>query len=117
MRIKGVLKNIYIGTTKNIGIRLDELEGNEKWREGVYKDLLPRKNKDHEKMIKDRIKELVTPNIIKELVENRDRYGNVDEFINRKGIKGMEYLKEAVYPEDSGFWLNFIINKYKVGIF
>jgi len=94
MRITGRLKNIYIGTTKNVCRRLDELDGIEKWNEGDYNNLIPHKLKSHENKIKKRIKELITPHIIKELVEIRERDGNVTEFKKRNGIKGMDYLKE-----------------------
>lgn len=94
MRITGRLKNIYIGTTKTICQRLDEIDGFKKWEEGNYTDLNPHKSKGQEKKIKVRIKELITPHIIKELVEVRERDGNVTEFKKRKGIKGIEYLKE-----------------------
>jgi hypothetical protein len=94
MRITGRMKNIYIGTTKNVCRRLDEIDGFEKWEEGNYSNLIPHRKKRDEKKIKDRIKELIIPNIIKELVDIRERDGNVTEFKKRKGIKGMGYLME-----------------------
>ncbi len=94
MRITGRLKNIYIGTTKNVCRRLDEIDGVEKWTEGNYTNLKPHRNKLDERKIKERIKHLVMPNIIKELVEIREREGNVTEYKKRKGIKGIDYLKE-----------------------
>jgi len=96
MRIKGQPKSIYIGTTKEVCWKLDEIDGIMRWDIGGYKTFLLNKRINQEIAIKKRIKELITPHIIKELVEIRDRTGDVQEFIDRKKINGLNYLKLIV---------------------
>ncbi|MFH1000162.1 MAG: hypothetical protein V1783_04905 [Bacteroidota bacterium] len=92
MRIKGKLKNIYIGTTKEICWRLDDIDGINRWDSGGYKIFLLKKSLIMENRIKNRLKELISPHIVKALVEIRERTGDVQEFIEQKKIKGMNYL-------------------------
>lgn len=92
MRIKGKLKNIYIGTTKEICWRLDDIDGINRWDSGGYKIFLLKKSLVIENRIKSRLKELISPHIVKALVEIRDRTGDVQEFIEKKKINGMNYL-------------------------
>ena len=79
------MKNIYIGTDKVLRERLNQIYKTDKFT-GYTKYVQDKKEIQHT------VKKLVEPLIIKELLELVNKKSSVDEFLNRKRIKGMEYV-------------------------
>lgn len=87
MRMKKKVKNIYIGTDKVLKDRLDEIYETDKFSK------LKSQYVEEKKKIQSEVKKLVEGNIIKELTQLVNEGKSIDEFLNRKGIKGLDYVK------------------------
>ena len=87
MRMKKKVKNIYIGTDKVLKERLNEIYETDKFSK------LKSQYVEEKKQIQSVVKKLVEGNIIKELIQIVKDVNNVDEFLSRKGIKGLDYVK------------------------
>lgn len=87
MRLKKKVKNIYIGTDSVLKERLNEIYDTDKFSK------LKSHYVEEKKQIQSVVKKLVEGNIIKELTEIVGRGESVDEFLSRKGIKGLDYVK------------------------
>lgn len=87
MRLKKKVKNIYIGTDSVLKERLNEIYDTDRFSK------LKSNYVEEKKQIQSVVKKLVEGNIIKELTEIVGRGDSVDEFLSRKGIKGIDYVK------------------------
>ena len=87
MRLKKKVKNIYIGTDSVLKDRLNDIYDTDRFSK------LKSNYVEEKKQIQSVVKKLVEGNIIKELTEIVGRGDSVDEFLGRKGIKGLDYVK------------------------
>ena len=87
MRMKKKIKNIYIGTDKVLKERLNGIYETDKFSK------LKSQYVEEKKQIQSVVKKLVEGNIIKELTQIVEDGKSVDEFLSRKGIKGLDYVK------------------------
>lgn len=93
LKLQGRTKSIYIGTTKKVLLRIKELHGYEKWEDTEWDMMNPQRVKLQADKLKRLLKEMVEPEIMKEITEHWKK-GEVSKFLDKKGIKGMNYLKE-----------------------
>ena len=95
MRLKGQLFTPYIGTDKNVRLRLNNLTDTEDyWNE--Y-DRQETSNKTDKKKLEKTLKGYIEPNIIKKLVELNKSFNGFEEWCKlykEKKIKGMDFLTE-----------------------
>jgi septum formation topological specificity factor MinE len=87
MRMKKRIKNIYIGTDKVVKERLNEIYDTDRYSK------LKSQYVEDKKEIQSVVKKLVEGNLIKELIQIVEDVNNVDEFLSKKGIKGLDYVK------------------------
>jgi hypothetical protein len=87
LRMKKKVKNIYIGTDKVLKERLNEIYETDKFSK------LKSQYVEEKKKIQSEVKKLVEGNIIKELTQLVNEGKSIDEFLNKKGIKGLDYVK------------------------
>ena len=93
LKLQGKVKSIYIGTTKNVLLKIKDLHGFEKYEETEWDMMNPQKINSQANRLKSLIKEMVEPVLMKEISEYWKK-GEVDKFMSLKGLKGMDYLKE-----------------------
>ena len=95
MRLKGRLFTPYIGTDKNVRLRLNNLTDTEDyWNE--Y-DRQETSNKTDKKKLEKILKGYIEPNIIKKLVELNKSFNGFEEWCKlykEKKIKGIDFLIE-----------------------
>jgi hypothetical protein len=95
MRLKGQLFTPYIGTDKNVRLRLNNLTNTEGyWNE--Y-DRQETSNKTDKKKLEIILKGYIEPNIIKKLVELNKSFNGFEEWCKlykEKKIKGIDFLTE-----------------------
>ena len=93
LKLKGKVKSIYIGTTKKVLTKIKEIHGFEKWEDTEWDMMNPQRVNQQATRLKILIKQMVEPEIMKEISEYWKK-GKVDDFMGKKGIKGLEFLKE-----------------------
>ena len=95
MRLKGRLFTPYIGTDKNVRLRLNNLTNTEDyWNE--Y-DRQETSNKTDKKKLEKILKGYIEPNIIKKLVGLNKSFNGFEEWCKlykEKKIKGIDFLTE-----------------------
>jgi hypothetical protein len=87
IRLKGRVKNIYLGTDKSVRTKLDEIFNTSEYSESTSKYV------EQKRKVQSVCKKLIQHSIIEELQTEIETTGSVDEFLKRKKIKGMKYLK------------------------
>lgn len=95
MRLKGKMFTPYIGTDKNVRLRLNEITNTEDYWNEYDKQLTS--NKTEKKRLEKIIMGYIQPNIIKKLVELNKSYNGFEEWCrlyDEKKIKGMEFLND-----------------------
>lgn len=93
LKLQGKTKSIYIGTTKKVLLRIKELHGYEKWQDTEWDSMNPQGVKLQAERLKRMLKQMIEPEIMKEITEHWKK-GEVSKFLEKKKIKGMDYLKE-----------------------
>ena len=95
MRLKGRIFSPYIGTDKNVRLRLNKLtDSDDYWNE--YDNQLT-SNKTDKKELEKVLKSYIEPNIIKKLVRLNKSFNGFEEWCKlykEKKIKGMDFLIE-----------------------
>jgi len=95
MRLKGRLFSPYIGTDKNVRLRLNKLtDSDDYWNE--YDNQLT-SNKTDKKELEKVLKSYIEPNIINKLVRLNKSFNGFEEWCKlykEKKIKGMDFLIE-----------------------
>jgi len=95
MRLKGRLFTPYIGTDKNVRLRLNKLtDSDDYWNE--YDNQLT-SNKTDKKELEKVLKSYIEPNIIKKLVRLNKSFNGFEEWCKlykEKKIKGIDFLTE-----------------------
>ena len=93
MRLKGRIFSPYIGTDKNVRLRLNKLtDSDDYWNE--YDNQLT-SNKTDKKELEKVLKSYIEPNIIKKLVRLNKSFNGFEEWCKLykdKKIKGMDFL-------------------------
>ncbi len=96
MRLKGRIFSPYIGTDKNVRLRLNKLTNSDDyWNE--YDNQLT-SNKTDKKELEKVLKGYIEPNIIKKLVRLNKSFNGFEEWCKlyeNKKLKGMDFLKEV----------------------
>jgi hypothetical protein len=96
MRLKGRIFSPYIGTDKNVRLRLNKLtDSDDYWNE--YDNQLT-SNKTDKKELEKVLKGYIEPNIIKKLVSLNKSFNGFEEWCKlyeNKKLKGMDFLKEV----------------------
>ena len=96
MRLKGRIFSPYIGTDKNVRLRLNKLtDSDDYWNE--YDNQLT-SNKTDKKELEKVLKGYIEPNIIKKLVRLNKSFNGFEEWCKlyeNKKLKGMDFLKEV----------------------
>lgn len=95
MRLKGRIFTPYIGTDKNVRLRLNKLTDSvDYWNEN---DNQLTSTKTDKKELEKVLKGYIEPNIIKKLVRLNKSFNGYDEWCKlyeNKKLKGMDFLKE-----------------------
>ena len=95
MRLKGRIFSPYIGTDKNVRLRLNKLtDSDDYWNE--YDNQLT-SNKTDKKELEKVLKSYIEPNIIKKLVRLNKSFNGFEEWCKlykEKKIKGIDFLTE-----------------------
>lgn len=101
MKLGGKIFNIYIGTDKNVRIRLNELtQTNEYYQEGGGNKFKTRYEQE-KKRIQSEVKRFIQPNIVKKLRELNEEFDGFEtwcQLYKNKELKGMDFFKDIPKP-------------------
>ena len=101
MRYGGKMFNIYIGTDKDVRIRLNELtQTNEYYQEGGGNKFRTR-YKEEKKRIQSEVKRYIQPNIVKKLRELNEEFNGFEtwcQLYKNKELKGMNFFTDIPKP-------------------
>lgn len=101
MKLGGKTFNIYIGTDKNVRIRLNELnQTNEYYQEGGSVKFKTRYEQE-KKRIQSEVKRYIQPNIVKKLRELNEEFNGFEtwcQLYKNKELKGMDFFTDIPKP-------------------
>jgi len=92
LKLQGKTKSIYIGTTKNVLLKIKELYGFEKWEDTDWDKMNPQRVVSQSNRLKILLKSIVEPELMKLISEHWKR-DDVNSFLETK-YKGMDFLKK-----------------------
>ena len=101
MKLGGKTFNIYIGTDKNVRIRLNELtQTNKYYQEGGSVKFKTRYEQE-KKRIQSEVKKYIQPNIVKKLRELNEEFNGFEtwcQLYKNKELKGMDFFTDIPKP-------------------
>ena len=101
MKLGGKTFNIYIGTDKNVRVRLNELnQTDEYYQEGGSVKFKTRYEQE-KKRIQSEVKRYIQPNIVKKLRELNEEFNGFEtwcQLYKNKELKGMNFFTDIPKP-------------------